>query len=167
MTASPAPSRLLLTGLASWLAFAVIAPPLAGAGMPNPPVLARDTTPGHPVTLTTGDGIGDWIAFYADLLPVTIACGVLALIAATGLTAAHTLTGKIAGPLFFPLAMLWPAGPLTALLNPDHPAWPTAYLPSGALLVLLACQYVAGNAYVQAVTYAKKPPTATAVEGTA
>lgn len=167
MIASPAPARLLATGLASWLLFAVIAPPLASGRLPDPPVLARDTTPGHPVSLVTGTGIGDWIAFYIDFLPITIACGILALITATAILAIHPAIGRFAAPAVFPLAMLWPARPLTAILNPDNPDWPGAYLSGGALFALLACHFLAGNGYVTLIALNRKPSTAKTVEGSA
>ncbi|MBB6033826.1 hypothetical protein [Phytomonospora endophytica] len=165
MTAKPAPGRLILTGLATWLILAVIAPPLASGRLPNPPVLARDTTPGHPIALTTGDGIGDWITFYTDILTVTIACGLLALIAATAIIAIHPGIGRFAAPVVFPLAMLWPARPLMAVIDPDNADWPGAYLSGGALVALLACHFLAGNAYATFITLRTKPSTAQAVEG--
>lgn len=167
MNATQAPARPLLTALAAWLILALATPPLASGRLPAPPVLTRDTTPGHPVALTTGDGIGDWIAFYTDYLPITLACGLLALITATAILAIHPLTGRIAGPFVFPLAMLWPARPLTAILNPDNADWPGAYLSTGALIALLACHFIAGNAYVTLLAHTRKPSTAATVEGSA
>lgn len=164
MIASPTPSRLLPAGLSSWLLCAVIAPPLLSGGFADPPVLARDSTPGHPVSLTTGEGLGDWIAFYVDLLPVTIICGLLALVAATGIVAIHARIGRYLAPVVFPLAMLWPARPLTAIIDPDNADWPLAYLSGGPLAVLLACHLIAGAGYVVLITLTPKPPTA-AVEG--
>ena len=166
MTAAPAPRRLLLTGLTTWLLLATIAPPLASGRIPNPPVLTRDTTPGHPIALTTGDGITDWITFYTHLLPITLFCGTLALITATAILTVHPTTGRFIAPLAFPLAMLWPARPLMAIIDPDNADWPTAYLSGGALFALLACHFLAGNAYVTLIAFNKKPPTAQAVEGT-
>ncbi|GLZ78794.1 hypothetical protein Afil01_36010 [Actinorhabdospora filicis] len=139
-------TRGILPGLAGWLILAVLLPPVASAGIPRAPVLSRSLVPGHPVALRFGEGLGDWTGFYLDVLPVTVACGILAWTAAAGIAAAvpQRMVSVTVGAVVFPAAILWLAAPLMAIVDPDAPLWPGEYLSVAALVVLLVCQLLAG-----------------------
>lgn len=139
-------TRGILSGLAGWVILAVLLPPVASAGIPRAPVLSRSLEPGHPVALRFGAGLGDWVGFYTGILPVTVACGILAWTAAAGLAAAvpYRVAAVAAGAAAFPAAMLWLAAPLMSIVDPDAPLWPGDYLSVAALVVLLVCQLLAG-----------------------
>lgn len=147
-------TRGILIGAAGWLIMAVVLPPVASAAIPRAPVLARSLVPGSPVALRFGSGLGDWTGFYLDMLPVTVACGILAWTAAAGLAAAvpYRMVAASLGAALFPASILWLAAPLMSIVDPDAPMWPGDYLGVPALVVLLVCQLLAGLAVAWTMT---------------